>query len=192
MPAEARISPIWKKQKLFVALFMIAIGGWFFWDGFVGYPRSNERWEAHQRHLVEGRLADWPDYAKSRGWVPTPPHKLFKKSDIIGQYVFGGIGTLLGIIVLIYWATQKNQFVRTDENAVYTPRGTTVPFPAITGLGKKRWDAKGIAVVRYELDGRKGQFLLDDYKFDTEPTRKILDEIEAKLRARGEEPPPQN
>ena len=188
MPAEARISSVWKKQKLFVALFMIAIGGWFFFDGFVGYPRSNARWEAHQQHLVEGRMADWPEYAKSRGWVTKPPHKLFKKADIVGQFVFGGIGALLGAIILVYWATQKNQVVRTDDNAVYTPSGTTVPFQAITGLGKKRWDSKGIAVVRYEFDGRKGHFLLDDYKFETEPTHRILEEIETKLRARGDGP----
>ena len=188
MPAEARISSIWKKQKLFVALFLIAIGAWFFWDGFVGYPRSNARWQAHQQYVTDGRVADWPAYAKSRGWVATPPEKFYKKSDIVGQFVFGGIGALLGVIVFVYWFTQKNQVIRSDETAVYTPRGTTVPFGAITGLGKKRWDSKGIAVVRYEIEGRKGQFLLDDYKFETEPTRQILEDIEVKLRARGEEP----
>jgi hypothetical protein len=55
----------------------------------------------------------------------------------------------------------------------------------VTGVGKKRWESKGIAVVRYALDGRKGEFIVDDYKFDTEPTRKILGEIEEKLLARS-------
>ena len=70
-----------------------------------------------------------------------------------------------------------------------TPAGTRVPFRAITGLGKKRWDSKGIAVVRYELQGRKGEFIVDDYKFEAEPARKILDEIESELRARTESVP---
>ena len=64
-----------------------------------------------------------------------------------------------------------------------------MPFRAITGLGKKRWDSKGIAVVRYELQGRKGEFIVDDYKFEAEPARKILDEIESELRARTESVP---
>ena len=184
MPAEARISSIWKKQKLFVALFLIAVGLWFFFDGVVGYPRSNERWLAYEQHNKEGRLTEWPKYADSRGWVHEQPHKFFKREDIIGQFVFGSLGVLMGTIVLIYWVTQKNRVLRTEPDAVHTPAGTRVPFQAITGLGKKRWESKGIAVVRYELDGRKGQFLVDDYKFETEPARKILGEIEEKLRER--------
>jgi hypothetical protein len=184
MPAEARISPIWKKQKLFVALFLIAIGGWFFFDGLIGYPRSNERFEAHQGFEKEGRLSEWPAYAQSRGWVAKPPEKLYKREDIVGQFVFGGLGVLAGSIVLVYWLTQKNRIIRTDEEAIYTPAGTRVPFEAVTGIGKKRWESKGIAVVRYALAGRKGEFIVDDYKFDTDPSRQILTEIEEKLVAR--------
>lgn len=186
MAAVAHVSSIWKKQKLFVALFMMALGGWFFFDALIGYPRSNERWLAHDQYEREGRLADWPAYARSRGWVAESPHKFHPPSDITGQFVFGTLGGLLGAIVLAYWFTQKKRVLRTDETTVTTPAGTRVPFGAITGLGKKRWDSKGIAVVRYELQGRKGEFIIDDYKFETEPARKILDEIEAELRARTE------
>lgn len=186
MPAEARIAPIWKKQKLFVAIFLIAIGAWFFFDGLVGYPRSNERFLAHQGYEQDNRLSEWPAYAKSRGWVEKPPEKLFKPQDVIGQYVFGSLGALIGAIVLAYWFTQKGRVLRTDEDVVYTPAGTRVPFEAVTGIGKKRWDSKGIAVVRYTLEGRKGEFIVDDYKFETEPTRKILREIEEKLLARAD------
>ena len=59
-----------------------------------------------------------------------------------------------------------------------------MPFSAITGVGKKQWDSKGIARVRYEIDGRRGQFVVDDYKFETEPSRTILKEIEEKLLAK--------
>ena len=186
MPAEARIAPIWKKQKLFVAIFLIAIGAWFFFDGLVGYPRSNERFLAHQGYEQDNRLSEWPTYAKSRGWVEKPPEKLFKPQDVIVQYVFGSLGALIGAIVLAYWFTQKGRVLRTDEDVVYTPAGTRVPFEAVTGIGKKRWDSKGIAVVRYTLEGRKGEFIVDDYKFETEPTRKILREIEEKLLARAD------
>ncbi|MHA3774075.1 hypothetical protein ACXR0O_21310 [Verrucomicrobiota bacterium sgz303538] len=184
MPAEARIAPIWKKQKLFVAIFFLALGGWFWWDGLVGYPRSNERWTAYKQHETEGRLSDWPGYAWSRGWVEKVPHKFHSREDIVGQYVFGGLCDLLGAILLIYWATQIGRTIRTDEEAVYTPSGTRVPFSAITGVGKKHWDSKGIAKVRYSLSGRQGQFIVDDYKFETEPTRQILNEIEQYLLTR--------
>jgi len=38
--------------------------------------------------------------------------------------------------------------------------------------------------VHYELDGKHGQFVVDDYKFDAEPARQILAEIEEKLVVR--------
>ena len=96
----------------------------------------------------------------------------------------GSFASLLGIISLVYWFTQKSRTLRTDDEAVYSPAGTRVPFPAITGLGKKKWDAKGLATVLYKIDGRKGRFILDDYKFDYEATHQILTEIEEKLTAR--------
>lgn len=203
MPAEARISSIWKKQKLFVAVFLIAFGGWFFWDGFIGYPRNNARYREWKRHQDEGRQTEWADFARQRGWKVDEwpkyvqehhlegrlPEEPFGRDKIIGQYVFGGIGVLIGGIVLIYWFTQKDRVIRTDEEAIYTPAGTRVPFGAVTGVGKKRWESKGIAVVRYEVDGRKGEFVVDDYKFDTDPSRQILKEIEENLISRTGPPP---
>lgn len=185
MPAEARISSIWRKQKLFVALFFLALGAWFWWDGLVVYPRSNERWLAHEQFQKEERLAEWPEYAKSRGWVAKPPEKFRTPEDIIGQYIFGALCDVFGAILLVYWLTQIKRTLRSDEEAVYTPSGTRVPFSMITGLGKKDWDTKGIARIRYSLDGRQGQFVVDDYKFETEPSRKILEEIEQHLLTRA-------
>ena len=184
MSAEARISSLWSKQKLFVAIFLMAISGWFAFDGLVGYPRSNARWLAYDQHNSEGRLAEWPAYAKSQGWILEQPHKLFKKEDIFMQFACGGLAFLLGTIVLVYWTTQVKGRLISDETGVITPAGTRVPFEAITGLGMKRWESKGIATVRYEIKGSKGQFVIDDYKFDTEPSRKILQEIEEHLRSR--------
>jgi hypothetical protein len=185
MPAEARVSSIWKKQKLFVALFLIAIGGWFFWDGLIGYPRSNEHFMAHQQLQKEGRLAEWPAVAKSKGWDTKVAEHYMGPDKIIGQYVFGTLAALAGGVVLLYWLTQKGRVLKTDDAAVYTPAGTRVPFEAVTGIGKKKWDSKGLATVRYELGGKKGKFVVDDYKFDAEPTRAILGEIETRLLARA-------
>ena len=197
MPAEAPVSSIWKKQKFFVSLFLLAVGGWFFWDGAIGYPRSNERYTAWKTHLDEGRGSEWPSYADKFGWErdewpkyvrehhPTGhlPMLPFPRDKIVAQFVFGGLAALIGAIVLAYWATQIRRVLRTDDEAVYSPAGTRVPFGAITGLGKKKWESKGFATVRYTIDGKQGQFVIDDYKFETEPTRAIVAEIEAKLGA---------
>lgn len=181
MPAEARITPVWYKQKLFVALFLIAIGAWFYWDGFVGYPRSNERYLIHQQLVKENREPEWPAVAGKRGWTTEVPHKLYGKGDIRMQWICGSLGAVLGLVSLAYWFTQKGRILRTDDEAVYSPAGTRIPFHAITGLGKKNWEAKGLATVLYKIDGRKGRFIIDDYKFDYDATHQILEEIEEKL-----------
>jgi len=187
MPAEARITPIWYKQKLFVALFLIAIGGWFFWDGFVGYPRSNQRYLAHEELVKSDRESEWASVAASHNWTTEVPHKLYKTPDIRMQWICGTFAALLGLVSLAYWFTQKDRTLRTDEEAVYSPAGTRIPFPAITGLGKKKWDDKGLATVLYKMEGRKGRFVLDDYKFDRDATHQILTEIEEKLLSRKAE-----
>ena len=221
MPAEARIASVWKKQKFFVSLMLIAFGAWFFFDGLVGYPRANKRydkWKSFHLHLEEGKDKDqkaklvWNDLPDEAGWnavadqnnwkrnewreflaehhqTANPPEDAYDSGKIYGQYAFGSLTAGVGLIILIYWATQIRRVLRTDDEAVYTPAGTRVPFGAITGVGKKKWDSKGIAKVRYELDGKSGEFVVDDYKFEAEPTRKILAEIEEKLLAQTPQTP---
>lgn len=168
-------------QKLFIGLFFLAFGLWFFFDGAVKYPRSNVRFQAFEEHEKTG---DWAQYAAARGWTTKKPEKFYKQSDIVTQYTLGGVSCIAGVILLSYWYTQRKRVLRTDEEAIYTPAGTRVPFASVVGIGKKKWDSKGIATVRFEERGRQGQFLVDDYKFETEPARQILQEIETHLLAR--------
>lgn len=184
MAVEARISSIWNMQKFFISIFFMAVGLWFFWDGAIKYPASNRRWSAYEQHKTEGRLAEWPAYAAGQGWVEKQPKKFFSKEDIAAQYVCGGLAAIVGVLLFAYWFTQRHRTLRTDAEAVYTPAGTRVPFAAVTGIGKKKWESKGLATVRYEEGGRQLQFIVDDYKFETDPTRQILSEIEEHLMAR--------
>ncbi|MEI9895881.1 MAG: hypothetical protein WDN28_18905 [Chthoniobacter sp.] len=183
-PPKLTSPPIWKKQKLFVALFLLAVAGWFFWDGFVGYPHSNERWLAHEELVKSGHETEWPAVAREHGWTEEVPHKFFQPIDLRTQWICGTFATLLGLVSLAYWLTQKGRVLRTDGEAVYSPAGTRIPFGSITGLGKKKWEDKGLATVLYKIEGRKGRFLLDDYKFERDATHAILAEIEAKLLSR--------
>lgn len=184
MPAEARITPIWKKQKLFVSLFLVAIGLWFFVDGKFVWPRSNVRWKAHDQHEKEKRLDEWPAFAKSQGWKAEPPEKYYEQDDILLQFILASLCAVAGGVTFAYWLSQKGRCVKSEAEAVYSPAGTRIPFAAITGLGLKKWESKGYATVRYEIDGRKGEFLLDDYKFDRDATHEILKEIETHLVSR--------
>lgn len=199
MPAEAHVTSIWKKQKLAVALILLAASIPFFYDGAVGYEKKNDRYREWKPFVDEGRETQWPEYAKKKGWDPEEwpkyarshglhgslPEIPFPRAKIIEQYVCAALAVIFGSITLAYWATQKGRTVKTDAEAVQTPSGRRVPFSAITGIGKKKWDAKGLATVRYEIEGRKGEFELDDYKYERDPTHAILAEIEQHLTPRA-------
>jgi hypothetical protein len=187
MPVVARISAIWSKQKLFVAVFFLLIGAYFFFDGAYTYPRSNQRWDAQQDFQNRGKAEEWPAYAASRGWVTKKPEKKYRPDEIRTQFVFGGLATVAGLLLYIYWLTQRKRQLKIEDGAVYTPSGARVPFASIRGLGKKRWDTKGIAIVRYEDHGRLLQFVVDDYKYETGPTRQILETIEQQLTAKNDQ-----
>lgn len=184
MSLEARISPVWSKQKLFVAIFFLATGCWFLYDGIVRWPASNRRLEMYQRYAAANNTEGWRSFAHQQGWVEEAPHRMYETGDIVGQYVFAGLTFAVGGLLFAYWATQKNRVLRVDEEAVYTPAGNRVPFESIVGIGKKRWEAKGLASVRYQDAGRQLEFIVDDYKFEAEPTHQILAVIEERLVAR--------
>ncbi len=86
------------------------------------------------------------------------------------------------LVALVYWLKGKRIASCGPTRKRCSPLPAfRFPFGTITGLGKKKWDDKGLATVRYEIDGRKGEFILDDYKFDRDATHQILAEIEERL-----------
>lgn len=178
MPTEARITSIWSKQKGFLVIFLTAVGLWFLFDGLAGFPRSNERWLSYEQFKNEHRLPEWPAYAKIKGWNEVPPHKFYKKLDINLQYIIGALTLSAGIWAFIYRSRQMRHVFRLENDAVVIPGGQRVPLQSITGLNKKKWEAKGLATVFYSVDGRRGKFILDDYKFDCDPIHEIMTAIE--------------
>ncbi len=198
MPLEARVTSIWKKQKLLIILMFLGCAGFFFFDGIVGYPGSNARYAEWKRFHDADKESEWTAFAKEKGWVqdewtkylekhelkePYPPYA-FTPEQIRGQFLCGALCAIVGVAVLVYYLTQMNGVLRLDEEAFTTSKGVRVPFGAITGLGLKKWDSKGYATVLYEIDGQAGSYVIDDYKFDTKPTREMCDRIKEQVLAR--------
>lgn len=185
MPAEARITKLWTQQKGIIPFLFLAYAAWFLWDGFIGYPRSNERWDKHEELKADN--AAWEKYCAERGWKTEPPHRRLESKDILGQFVVGGITGAIGLFALIYWQRQRRTVVRSDEEGVTTPSGKRVPYTAITHVDKRRWKAKGLSTVRYTLNGENGQFILDDAKHDPKALDIILGDIVSRGTAKVEE-----
>jgi hypothetical protein len=63
----------------------------------------------------------------------------------------------------VFWASRRT--MRADEEAFTTIEGVRVPYTAIREVDKSRWQRKSIAVVTYELDGRRRRTKIDDWIF---------------------------
>ena len=175
MPAEARVTRTWVQQKGLIPVFLLGCSLYFLWDGFVGWPRSNERWDAHES--MKGTPAEWEKFCAERGWKIESPHRRYERSDIVGQYVFAGLTGVIGIFSLVYWLRVRRTVLRSDEAGVVTPSGARVPYGSITSVDQRKWKTKGLATVYYTLDGAKRRFVLDDAKYDPDGLDVILDDI---------------
>jgi len=173
----------WIQQKGLIPVFLIGFGLWFLWDGLIGYPRSNERWDAHER--LKDKSGEWEKLCAARGWKTEPPHRRFEQSDIVGQYVFAGLTGAMGLFSLIYWLRARRSVLRSDAEAVFTPSGTRVPYESITQVDRRKWKSKGLATVFYSLNGAKGRFVLDDAKYEPTALDAILDDIVQRTAGRA-------
>ena len=183
MPAEARIMKTWIQQKGLIPVFLLGFSMWFLWDGLIGYPRSNERWDAHER--LKEKSGEWEKYCASRGWTTEPPHRRFGRADINGQYICAGVAGAIGIFSLIFWLRARKMMIRSDAEAVFTPSGKRVPYESITQIDRRKWKSKGLATVSYSLDGGKGRFVLDDAKYEPTALDTILEDIQQHTAGRA-------
>jgi hypothetical protein len=144
-------------------IFLVAGGGWFLYDGFVGWPRANE--ELIAKAKSENR--------------PIPEKSLHSDTDIALQKVigFGVIPVALLIAFRGLYGTRGEY--RLSGNTLHVPGHPPVPLDAVRAIDQTKWDRKGIAYIDYELNGKTGRLKLDDFMYQREPTDQIHDRIVA-------------
>lgn len=189
MQTKAAISPGYMARLLVVALITLIGGFWFSYDGFIGYPHQQLVARAYMQFQDEGRVDQWPAYAREKGWTVSPESPK-TDSDIWLQRLLGMLALPVGLIFGAATLRSLGRYVACDEEGLITPRYPKVPFTAIKELDKSRWQKKGIVVVHFELDGKAGRIVLDDWKMNTEKTEQVLRSIEQQtgLGATGEQP----
>ena len=165
----------WIQQKGLIPVFLFGFALWFLWDGLIGWPRSNERFDAHER--LKDKSGEWEKLCAARGWTTEAPHKRHSKTDIWVQFAFVALTGTIGTCSLIFWLRAKKSFIRSETDAVITPSGKRVPYGSITNLDLRTWKSKGLATVLYSLEGAKGRFILDDAKYEPTALDAILEDI---------------
>ena len=127
-----RLNPEYAKRHLFVTLLMVALGCWFGYDGFIGYPATPA---AELYKSIEGRDA-------SEGC----DLDAFKQQKIGTQYGFTILAFFAAAVVgSRLMRNRRFKFGYTDEFYIY--RGRRHPISSIKKVDRSKWEKKGIIRV---------------------------------------------
>jgi hypothetical protein len=101
--------------------FFLLISAWFFYDGFVGFPRANEPAAVLERHMKDAKRAqDRPTF--DRAAAELNGLKTYSSMDLSIQKGIGIFFAIVGAVFLSLgvWAQVANKNKTRTENAVVT------------------------------------------------------------------------
>jgi len=182
MEIVTTLSRQWRNRILFQAVFFIGFGFWFFYDGWIGYPRHNARLAEFAAAKARGEAAAWRTFAEQKGWTGQEHPDPYTTADLRVQPVLGAICEAAGALALAWFLISRRQKLTFDGRTVCGVRGQRVALEAFVEVDKRKWDRKGIAYAFYEEAGRRRRLTIDDYKFAG--GEEILKHIEERLAAR--------
>lgn len=102
----------------------------------------------------DGGKSLWTKYSGEKGWGEVPPEKLYDQEAINTQIYLAVFCGALAVIGLALFLRTLTRMMYVTDDAYVAPGGKVVPFSAMTRLDKRKWDAKGVAVIEYK-DGDK-------------------------------------
>ncbi len=206
MPLRANISPGFVWRLGLVALFCFGMALWFLFDGTITYPRQRdrilgepelrERAEVFEQLEKEGRKHDWEIVARDRDWPLEEPELPKTEAEIYTQLILAAVLVPPGLFFLIRLLVARKRWIEADETGLRSSWGQQLRYDQIISLNKKQWAKKGIGKITYQEGSRKRRFVLDDWKYEADPTVAILREVEARIEPEQifgglPEPPPE-
>lgn len=186
----ARGSADYRIRRYIMVALMLAFGAWFLYDGYIKYPRANEKVAQLQREIDEATAAGEESKAEKLR-VELKSYSPETAESIAWQKRLGFGLPVLALIFLIFFLYRSRGAYRLADRTLHVPGHPPVPLDSITALDKGLWDRKGIAYVDYALpDGKQGKLTLDDFIYERKPTDAIVDRITTYLTPAEDAPPP--
>jgi hypothetical protein len=173
--AKAGKSYRWRRWVM--ALLLIGGGAWFLHDGYKGWPEHNHKLDQMEAARNKAEAArDQVAYDEMSHQI-SREHARYSDASLFLQKLLGFSLPPIGIIFLIRMLYASRGEVRLKDEVIMAPGHPPIPFSAIRELDKRQWDRKGIAIVRYEVDGRPRILTLDDFVYEQDPIDAIYDRV---------------
>jgi len=185
-------------KYLLIGIACLAFAAWALYDGFINYPSQLPRaqaWEDLQAEIAsspdlspEDLSAEWKQISEENNWSSkrlTDAHPVAAlEKNIIYQYIFIGIGLLVGTPCVLWYLRNKGTWLESTEDGVRSSSGQELKLSQVTKFDKNKWEKKGIGVLHYADDqGTENTFVIDDLKYDRKTTDEIVAWIETKIPA---------
>lgn len=193
MATTAQCSTGWRVRLGIIAVMSVFMTAFFLYDGFIGYPDSQKLYEkfkafqeSHEDLGEAELLKQWNAHAAQN---QLPVENKVKKlldlektdSDIRTQRILGFILVPLSFMVCLSFMRWLKQTVTCDDSGVSNSKGQTASWESMVKLDKTRWPKKGIAYLHFKEGDVEQRMLIDDFKYERDPTEQIVRAIEAKL-----------
>lgn len=190
-----RVTPWFYRRMGILAAMLLFMGGYFLYDGKIGYRKDNAIAEEKAKFDGEflksfddaknsGRLDEWIAKARADGkpsgengeppkWASYaaqrgwPEHpKKHSEAEIFQQFEWGGAMLLLALVVLVHVLMTRGKKLIGHEQHMIMPNGAEVRFAEVYKVDKRKWDNKGLAYVYHRTGGASRRAVVDDLKYD--------------------------
>jgi hypothetical protein len=178
-PHVARRGGYFINVRYVITLLMVALGCWFLYDGFIGYPAENAEMRTLDRQIAEARAVADTDRRVQLEEERREMGDIHGPTDLLVQRVLGFTLPPLAIILLVRWLRMSRGEIRLEaDDTLHAPDHPPVPASAVTDVDDARWDRKGISFISYELpDGTQDVIKLDDFVYERGPVDAIHDRL---------------
>lgn len=202
MQLVAPASKTVRNKNLLIVVLCAVFAGWFGYDGWIGWPASNDKTVDAARNKYMGTIPEqlkkhvqnWAGWNESNydeqkivseiitGANINTEVKWHSPLDIIVQKVITvSLFVLTG--VALWWVLHcQKRCAAADDNALSPAPGLSIPWEAITKVDNTRWKKSGIVYVTYtDPAGPEKRAVLDDYLLDD--LRPILQELASRAHS---------
>jgi hypothetical protein len=190
-----RVTPWFYRRMGILAAMLLFMGGYFIYDGKVGYRKDNAIADEKVRFETEdlksfdeargaGRLDEWVAQARAAGrpagengeppkWAtfaaqhgwPEQP-KRHPEEEIFQQFEWGGGMLVLALLVIAKVLLDRGKKLTGHAEHMIMPDGAEVRFADVFKVDKRKWDHKGLAYVHHRTGGTERRAVVDDLKYD--------------------------
>lgn len=180
MDLKATIAKGYRNRLILIALGALLYAAWCLYDALVGYPdgqRAREAFEQVQLEHPEDWKSQWPAVADENGWDGTREPEEVSDMNIMTQWLQFAIVFPIGAYCLYSLAMWSRRYIGADDAKLYASGGVEVPYEKVVRVDAARWASKGIARVAYDLGHGEQDLIIDDWKYEREPSDGVYERL---------------